>query len=74
MENISDYSCELGSSLHLFHNLDLFFSQPVKLVDQGVYLAIGGLDHQIYLIGHSGMALSISPIRRMVSFKATTIF
>jgi hypothetical protein len=22
-----------------FHNPDLFFSQPVKLVDQGVYLA-----------------------------------
>jgi hypothetical protein len=26
-----------------FHNPDLLFSQPVKLVDQGVYLSIRGL-------------------------------
>jgi len=28
-----------------FNYLDLLFCQPVKLVDQGVYPVIGGLDH-----------------------------
>ena len=27
-----------------FHNPDLLFSQPVKLVDQRIYLPVGGID------------------------------
>jgi hypothetical protein len=27
-----------------FYNPDLFFRQPVKLVDQGIYLSVCGLD------------------------------
>lgn len=33
----------LLSRLCPLHNLDLLFYQPVKLVDQGVYMAVGGL-------------------------------
>jgi hypothetical protein len=31
-----------SARLRSHHNPDLLFSQPVKLVDQGVYLSIGG--------------------------------
>jgi len=27
-----------------FHNPDLLFCQPVKLLDQGAYMPVGGLD------------------------------
>lgn len=37
------------------HNPDLIFCQPVKLVDQGIYLPIGGL----YLAGLSFLDLTI---------------
>jgi hypothetical protein len=32
-----------SARLRSFRNPDLLFCQPVKLVDQGVYLLVGGL-------------------------------
>jgi hypothetical protein len=30
--------------MNSFHNLDLLFSQPIKLADQGFYLLISGFN------------------------------
>jgi hypothetical protein len=38
-----DRLTERRAASNPFHNLDLLFCQPVKLVDQGVYLMVGGL-------------------------------
>ena len=44
---IYDLNTYLGPSLRFLHNLDLLFRQPVTLVDQGVYLAVGDEDGHI---------------------------
>jgi len=37
------HSQHTSSFMNSFHNLDLLFSQPIKLVDQGFYLLVFNL-------------------------------
>jgi hypothetical protein len=52
-----------------FNYLDLIFSQPVKLVDQGVYLPVGGIDlaqEGGLLVGRAGLLKLFVEIEHLI--------